>query len=101
MNPDCSDIKSIILEWFTPNRECVHSMNKKYGNKWRLTEPNLSLYRIRKPIVQYYIHLINVENLNKFDALNKLEAVLEKHHSVPLLSSFLEKAKKNGYASVT
>ena len=101
MNPDCSDIKSIILEWFTPNRECVHSMNKKYGNKWRLTEPNLSLYRIRKPIVQYYIHLINVENLNKFDALNKLEAVLEKHHSVPLLSSFLENAKKNGHASVT
>ncbi|CDO94265.1 unnamed protein product [Kluyveromyces dobzhanskii CBS 2104] len=101
MSEDCSNIQSIILEWFTPNPECVHSMNKKYGNKWRLSDPNRKLYKQRKPIVQYYIHLINTEKLDKFDAFNKLESILERYQSIEDLSSFLDSSKKTGYVSVT
>ena len=101
MKPECNDIQSIILEWFTPNPECVHSMNKKYGNKWRLSDPNKSLYKMRKPIVQYYIHLINEEKLNKFDAFKRLELLLDRYGTIQTLSEILESEKKNSYASVT
>lgn len=101
MDANSNDIQSIILEWFTPNPECVHTMNKKHGNAWRLNEPNRSLYKMKKPIVQYYIHLINVAKFDKFEAFKRLELLLLEHKSIELLSNYLDSKKGQNYANVT
>lgn len=101
MSAKCNDIESIILEWFTPNPDCVHNMNKRFGNKWRKTEPNFSLYKLRKPIVQYYIHLINEVKMDKFGAFKKLESLLQSQGSIEALSNHLDIQKSTNYINVT
>ncbi|CCF57197.1 hypothetical protein KAFR_0C02040 [Kazachstania africana CBS 2517] len=71
MDPSINTIEGVILEWFTPNpnmhNECVHSMNKTNDKTWRSGFE--TLYKQRKQITEFYVHLINLESLDRYKAI--------------------------------
>lgn len=74
LDPDIDSVEAVILEWFTPNPlmgdECVHSMNK--GDKsWR--NGFESLYKERKAIVEFYVHLVNHRGMDRYRAVDICE----------------------------
>lgn len=76
LDPDIDSIEAVVLEWFTPNptmgNECVHSMNKK-DKSWRSGfEP---LYKERKAIVEFYIHLVNHRGMDRYKAVDLCERI--------------------------
>ncbi|AGO11152.1 AaceriAFR323Wp [[Ashbya] aceris (nom. inval.)] len=77
LQPDLASIEDIILEWFTPNPafdgECVHSMNKKHGKTWRINSGQESIYKSRKVIVEFYIHLVNDLGIDRHEAVDHCE----------------------------
>lgn len=77
MDPNIDSVEAVILEWFTPNPEmnnqCVHSMNKIHGKSWRTTFEKL--YKERKLIVEFYIHLVNDKKLDRFEAVELCESM--------------------------
>ncbi|AEY98007.1 FAFR323Wp [Eremothecium gossypii FDAG1] len=77
LQSDLATIEEIILEWFTPNPsfddECVHSMNKKYGKAWRTNSGQEPIYKSRKVIVEFYIHLVNDLGIDRHDAVDHCE----------------------------
>ncbi|KAL3229976.1 Centromere DNA-binding protein complex CBF3 subunit A [Nakaseomyces bracarensis] len=102
MSPGLSSIEEIIQEWYTPdpkqNNECVHSMNKKYKSKWRSGFE--SLYRERKPIVDFFIYLVNVEKIPRPDAIKTCWELKEQNsYTLKQLSNYLRDWKDNHGAS--
>lgn len=101
MNPDLDTVEAVILEWFTPNPkmngECVHSMNK-HGKAWRSSFEKL--YKERKIIVEFYIHLVNQSGVNRYKAVEICEILRrssEEDGSLASLAKLLKEWKrKNG-----
>lgn len=93
MREDINTIEDIILEWFTPNEqydnECVHSMNQKYGKKWRVNNP---FYKERKLVIEFYIHLVNDRRINRYEAV-KLCEKLKGDNSISKFSQMLKQHK--------
>ncbi|AMD19830.1 HCL321Cp [Eremothecium sinecaudum] len=77
IDPNIDTIEAVVLEWFTPNPkyqdECIHSMNKKYGKTWRVASNQETLYKSRKIIVEFYIHLVNDLNIDRHKAVDHCE----------------------------
>ncbi|CAI4063605.1 hypothetical protein SUVZ_07G3710 [Saccharomyces uvarum] len=87
-------IEGIILEWFTPTpkygNQCVHSMNKSGNKSWRANCE--TLYKERKSIVEFYIHLVNHENLDRYKAVDICEKIRDQNEgSFSRLAKFLKK----------
>lgn len=87
-------IEGIILEWFTPTpkygNQCVHSMNKSGNKSWRANCE--TLYKERKAIVEFYIHLVNHENLDRYKAVDICEKIRDQNEgSFSRLAKFLKK----------
>lgn len=106
LNPDINSIEDVILEWFTPNPtyhdECVYSMNKKHGKIWRSTSEQESLYKCRKIIVEFYIHLVNDIHIDRHDAVDHCER-LRASGSLKEFSTWLKRYKRthNKFPDIT
>lgn len=90
-------IDEIIQEWYTPDPKqgnmCVHSMNKKYKSKWRTGFEKI--YRERKPIVDFFIYLVNMEKLSRSKALSICwELKSQNNFTVSELSAYLKSWKE-------
>lgn len=102
MSPDLDTVEAVILEWFTPNpdmnNECVHSMNRLHGKEWRSKFEKL--YKERKIIVEFYIHLVNQLGVNRYKAVEICEILRrssEADGSLASLAKLLKEWKrKNG-----
>lgn len=95
MDPNIDSVEAVILEWFTPNPEmnnqCVHSMNKVHGKSWRTTFEKL--YKERKLIVEFYIHLVNEKKLDRFEAVELCESMKATNAADVSLSSLAQLLK--------
>lgn len=108
MSSDLDSVEAVILEWFTPNPkmndQCVHSMNKLHGKDWRSSFERL--YKERKIIVEFYIHLVNQLGVNRYKAVEICEILRrsnESDGSLASLAKLLKDWKKrsgNSYAGL-
>lgn len=82
LNTDLTTVEEVILEWFTPNpdmdNQCVHSMNKSHGKDWRTGFEKL--YKERKLIIEFYIFLVNLKDVDRYEAVAITEQ-LKEHRS--------------------
>lgn len=104
MTPELSTIEEIIQEWYTPDpaqdNMCVHAMNKKYKSKWRSGFE--ALYRERKPIVDFFIYLVNVEKVPRAEAIKLCWDIKEQYsYTFAQLSRYLRDWKDSHGSSFT
>lgn len=101
MDPLIDTVEGVILEWFTPNplyqNNCVHTMNKNHDKSWR--NNFTTLYKERKIIVEFYIHLVNHSNFDRYKAVEVCESLRDENDPLSTISKRLKEWKKSHKSS--
>ncbi|CCH60789.1 hypothetical protein TBLA_0D02880 [Henningerozyma blattae CBS 6284] len=101
MNPTFDTVQEVVDEWLIPNPEmgnqCVSTMNKQYGKKWRLDFKDI--FKQRKYIVEFYVFLVNKKHKRFAEAVRLCELIrstFNKEGNIldSSLSSFANKLKQ-------